>query len=237
MGEVTAGSAVVVFPGVGGSAGMFADLRRHLPSTVDFVVPDTPGRGRRTRSTVDRVDVLAGELSAELNVRVAGRPYVVFAACFGTVIAFEVLRAHRRHAVPLPVRLVVCGRPAPDTAGGLGEYVSWSTEQMAAFLRRSLPADHDWDTMPDELRQVLLSRLRKDIAVGAGYAYADGDPFDVPIVAYHGLSDTETTRSDLESWRRHTTAGLTVRSVPGNSYFYLTGAEAVVPDLTLAATP
>jgi medium-chain acyl-[acyl-carrier-protein] hydrolase len=91
--------------------------------------------------------------------------------------------------------------------------------------------------MPEELRQVLLSRLRKDIAVGASYAYADGAPFDVPIVAYHGQSDTETTMADLESWRRHTTAGLTVRSVAGNSYFYLTDAEAVVPDLTLAAAP
>ncbi|MFI0418766.1 thioesterase II family protein [Spongiactinospora sp. 9N601] len=223
---------LVAFPGAGGSAGMFAGLRACLAGHLQLLIPDTPGRGRRTHAAQTDVRELAAELCPELRERISGRPYAVFSACIGTVTAFELVCEQRRRGLPMPSKFLVCGRAAPDLAGGLGAYADWSDDMLDMFLRESLPPDYDWDRMPPELLGVLRRRIRKDIELVASYEYREEEQLDVAIHAFHGDGDTETTRDDLESWRGHAAGRFDLHEVPGGAYFYLTNPEALAQALT-----
>jgi medium-chain acyl-[acyl-carrier-protein] hydrolase len=222
---------VVAFPGGGGSSGMFDQLRKRLSGTADVIVPDTPGRGRRTRSRLTDVRAVAAELRPELRERIGDRPYVVFAACLGTLVGYELLRELSHARERMPVRFVVCGRPAPDLPAELERYVDWPDRRLDAFLRDTLPSDYDWDRIPVELRDIIRNRLKKDIELGAAYRHHAEERLQVPIHAYGGRSDTHITRDDLDTWRTHTAVEFGLHLVPGGAYFYLEDPDTIIPAL------
>jgi surfactin synthase thioesterase subunit len=220
---------VVAFPGAGGSAGMFDGLRAGL-RPAELVVPDTPGRGRRTRSPVKTYQELASELCTDLERRLAGRPYTMFAVCVGTLVAYELLREQRRRCLPAPERLVVCGRGAPDRGGFLEEYVDWTDDQLDEYLGASLPDSYDWERLPLALRQVIRVRLRRDIELASNYRYDEQPPLRVPLHALRGADGDPTTEEDVRSWRRHTSHDFEARTVPGGAYFYLDDPAVAMAD-------
>jgi surfactin synthase thioesterase subunit len=218
--------AVVAFPGAGGSAGMFDEFRAGL-RPIALIVPDTPGRGRRTRSSARTVQEAAAELAAELDSRLTGRRYAVFAACVGTLIAFELLREQRRRHLRAPERLLVCGRGGPHLGGGLDEYVDWSDDQLDEYLAGSLPPGYDTQRLPPPLRRLIRSRLRTDIELAAAYRYDEDDPLDVPVYGYRGNAGDPTTEEDLRSWHPHTSSDFRTGTAPGGAYFYLENPASV----------
>lgn len=212
---------VIAFPGAGGSAGMFSEIRKRMSGVADLIIPDTPGRGRRTRSQSIDVRTLIAELSAELRDKIADREYTMFGACFGALIAYELLREQRRQRQPMPTRFLVCGRAAPDLPWGFDTYAAWSDDMLDEFMRQTLPASYQWEQTPAELREIVRNRLRKDIELGLSYEYREESPLDMPIHAYGGQDDTHTSQEHLESWRRHTTGGYALHMIPGGTSFYL----------------
>jgi len=209
-------TALVVFPGAGGGAGMFAAVRRELSPGDELIVPDLPGRGRRAGFPPEAgVDKLVHDLADEVTARVAERPWALFGTSFGTLLAVEYLREVYRRAAPAPAVLVVSGRRPPDRAGGYGQYLGWCDDRLWAHLGGPDPAD-----LPAELRVLVLERLRADIRLGAGYRYRPGKPFAAPIVACHGTAETGVSTVDLIAWRNHTTGGFRLVEVSGDHYFY-----------------
>ncbi|WP_182875697.1 thioesterase II family protein [Microbispora sp. H10670] len=232
MSEGQTTATLIAFPAAGGGAWMFARLRRALPSHVELVVPDLPGRGRRAGpGQAESFAELVGQLCDELGERVVRHPYVVFGSCFGSLLSFELLREIRRRRLPLPRAFMVSAREPPDTAPSYSRYLSREDGELRDYLQRNHPVDRS-DKPAAQLQDLLIGYLRRDVAIAAPYQYTAEEPLPVPIFAYHGTDDPEVPPDGLEEWRTHTTQEFTLRLVPGERDFYLSDTRQLLADLT-----
>ncbi|GII66119.1 thioesterase [Sphaerisporangium krabiense] len=224
-------AAVVAFPPGGGGAGMFAALRKALPDGVGLTVPDLPGRGRRTRAPEAlTVAGLAAEIVTELEPTIAERPYAVFATCFGTIVGLEVVWQALERGLPAPRVLVVSGRRPPDTAPGFEPLDRRSDAEILDRMGRAWPPG--MRDMAPQLQALMLRQIRRDNALGLGYAHRPRGPLPVPVVALHGADDPELEAAHMDDWRAHTTSAFRFRLVPGGHYFYLSRPGEPAEELT-----
>ncbi|MFB8035330.1 thioesterase II family protein [Streptomyces sp. NPDC056004] len=225
-------SLVVALPAGGGGAGMFAQLRKALPAGTGLVVPDLPGRGRRTRAPRElTVPGLAAELAAELEPRIAGRPYAVFATCFSTIVGLELVWQLLERGIPPTRALLVSGRQPPDVAPPFEALDKLSDEEVLDGMRRFWPSELDWESMPKALHDILLRQTRRDNELGLGYVYEPRGPLPVPVIAYQGMDDPGVTVPELSDWGAHTSVSFTLRVVPGGHYFYMTHTDRLAGEL------
>ncbi|MEU7935524.1 thioesterase II family protein [Micromonospora echinofusca] len=226
---------VVALPPAGGGTGMFAPLRKALPDGVTVVVPDLPGRGRRMRQPPGQtVDRLVAELAAELAPRLARQPYVVFAACFGTVIALELVWHIIDRELPRPRALLVSGRHPPQTAPAFEPLAEHSDEEILDRLGQSWPSGSAWHQLPETFRALMVRQVRMDNDLGLGHRHVPRGPLPIPVRVYHGIDDPELTVEDLAGWSAHTAEPLPVRLVPGGHYFFMHHVDELAEGLTAA---
>ncbi|MEV2278202.1 alpha/beta fold hydrolase [Nocardiopsis sp. NPDC049922] len=226
-------ATVVAFPAGGGGAGVFAALRKAIPAGIGLAVPDLPGRGRRTRAPAGlTVADLAAEITAELEPRIASRPYVVFATCFGTIIGLELVWQILERGLPGPRALVVSGRRPPDTAPSFEPLGTRTDEEILDRLGASWPPGTDVRELPTPIRTLMIRQIRRDNELGLGYVHSPRGPLPLPISALHGIEDPELDVEDMEYWRSHTKSSFRVGLVPGGHYFYLTNPDELAEELT-----
>src|SRR5262249_6510651 len=102
------------FPFAGGGAAMFHQWARLLPGGVQVCPVQLPGRAARRKgplftSLPQRVQELAQVLPPHFD-----RPFAFFGHSMGAMISFELARQLRRQGRPMPARLFLSGRRAPD---------------------------------------------------------------------------------------------------------------------------
>jgi medium-chain acyl-[acyl-carrier-protein] hydrolase len=84
------------FPYAGGTASIFRDWANHLPSTIQVIPVDLPGRGRRfTEPPFIGYQALL-EALAEAMPPLLDTPFAFFGHSMGAIIAFELARYLRR---------------------------------------------------------------------------------------------------------------------------------------------
>jgi len=76
----------------------------------------------------------------------------------------------------------------------------------------------------EDLLAMVLPALRGDAALYRRYVYDEEAPLACPIHAFGGEADPNVTRRHLEAWAEQTTAGFSLRLLPGG-HFYPPEAE------------
>jgi surfactin synthase thioesterase subunit len=202
-----AGAGTVVFHGWAAALGPDVDVQ-------PVVLP-----GRQTRiAEPPGIDVaaLAGALAAR-----ADRPYAIYGHSLGGRLGFEAVRELRRRGGPLPLRLYVGGCRPPDLAGQPDPYAGISRlgeEELVARLARLGGMPEELLAEP-ELLDLVLPAVRADLAWLDGYRYRPEPPLPVPIVAFAGDADPVVMPDDMRGWARHTSAGFSLRTEPGDHFF------------------
>ncbi|MGJ4925642.1 thioesterase II family protein [Bradyrhizobium sp. HKCCYLS2038] len=209
---------LICLPYAGGSATVYARWRRLLPSWIDVVPLELPGRGVRMDEPLCTDPLaLADQLASELvGERLAG-PYVLFGHSLGGLIAFEV--AHRLVALgaPAPRMLIVSGTEAP----AMRDDDRWREPLDDAALRDELLRLNG--TPPDaldsmEIMRTALPVLRADFLMCGSYAYRHRQPLPCPIQVLGG--DRDDTRAEaLEGWRHETSAAFGLDMLAGDHFF------------------
>ncbi|MFD0883310.1 thioesterase II family protein [Streptosporangium algeriense] len=230
---------LIAFPAAGGGKWMFTGLRRALPPGLKLVVPDLPGRGKRTRDTsVGSVAELVTELCDELEPEFHHGRYVLFGSCFGSLVAFELLREIRRRGHPMAEAFVVSARKPPDIAESYRAYAGWTDEQLGGYLDYIWPAErvNGENGALGALRGLVIRQLRRDVQIAANYDFEPERVFDLPIYAYRGADDQSITAEELKTWRSHTSGPFTFRAVTGGRDFYADDCDRLVADLEQVLT-
>jgi medium-chain acyl-[acyl-carrier-protein] hydrolase len=83
-----------------------------------------------------------------------------------------------------------------------------------------------------ELLELVLPRLRADLAVCETYDYQPEPPLSCSITALGGTSDPEVDRDDLRAWGEQTTTGFSVYTFPGGHFFPQTAHNLVLRVVT-----
>src|SRR5262245_44139683 len=168
------------FPYAGAGASVFRNWQEELPSTIDVVPVQLPGReGRWSDERFHDLPSLAAALAAALQP-LFSEPYVLFGHSMGALIAFELARVLRRRRLPLPRHLFTSGTRAPHIPDReppvhhLPDVLLWKT------VTRDYGAAQDLTPLNPEMASVLLPILRADFRMCETYKPSWEIPFSIP---------------------------------------------------------
>lgn len=215
---------LVCYPHAGGGPMVFRGWPRGLAPDVEVWNVTLPGRAGRAAEPFARDWGPLVEDFAEAIADDVPEPVALFGHSLGAALAFEVARALTRLGAP-PAHLFVSARDAPDTPQP--HEVPETDEELIDEVDRAYSGVPDAVRGSRELLQHFLPILRADLELAVAYEFAPGRPLGCPITALAGSTDPTTTRSGLEAWAAHTSAGFELLEMPGG-HFYLGGCEPAV---------
>lgn len=232
------GPRLVCLPHAGGSATAYAPLARALGADVDVVAVQYPGRQERWdeepfTAMTPLVEAVAGELARAVAAE-PGRPYALFGHSMGAVVAWETARVLERRGLPLPRRVFLSGRGAPQARHD-DRRLALDDAALTADVHRLGGTDQSLLDDPDVL-ELLLPVLRADYRALASYRWHGGAPITPPITALIGDDDPVVSVAEAGTWRGHTGGGFALEVFSGG-HFYLSDAAVPVAGAVLRGLP
>jgi pyochelin biosynthetic protein PchC len=211
---------LVCFPHAGGSASFYQPWQRLLPSDVELVAVQYPGRmNRLAEPCLTDLDEMAERILDALLAGAQG-DVAFFGHSMGALIAFEVAR--RLTATDAPLRLthlLVSGKGGPPHRGT--RLLHLADDRTLCAQLRALGGSSEEALAHPELRAVVLPMLRDDYRLVETWRYRPGPPLSCPVTVLAGADDPETPLGQLDDWQ-HTAAGpVEVRVFANGGHFYL----------------
>jgi surfactin synthase thioesterase subunit len=220
-----AGNRLICFPHAGSSASYFYPVSTAMPSAIEVLAIQYPGRhDRRHESNVEDLGELADSIFAAIAGRCEGR-VTFFGHSMGATLAFEVARRMQRTGLRAPGSLIVSGRRGPTThrVGTLHQ-----KDDAALIADMKLLSGTDVRIFSDpELMHMILPPTRSDYKAIETYRYDPGPRLSCPILALVGDTDPRTTIDEARDWGQHTSSDFELQVFPGG-HFYLSERPAEV---------
>lgn len=223
------------FPYAGGSAHVFRAWPPLLPSNVEVVAIQAPGKGSRMVETpLSRVeDVVSGVLGA-ISTQLRDLPFSFFGHSNGALIAFELASELQDRGLPTPERLYLSASPAPWTRHHEREYASMSDDEFVEKLRHlngTPPGVFD----EPELLDLILPGLRADFVLGERYRRTRQTLLKTPTVVFAG-DDDEIQPMQVRGWQDAIADELEVVPMPGGHFFLHTHLDHLAAALSAQLT-
>lgn len=219
---------LICLPHAGGGAAMFYRWADLLPPEIELLAVQLPGREARLREPpLLRMTTIVSRLATALTP-LLDRPFAVFGHSMGAMIAFELARELRWREQPLPSRLFLSGRQAPnrhqaetpihrlDDAALIREVTRRYGGVPAALLADS------------ELLKMFLPAIRADFEVIETYRFVPEAPLACPFAIFAGRDDPQTRAENVAGWSALTSIGTVRRDFPGGHFYLSDVREAVV---------
>lgn len=218
---------MLCFPYAGGSASIFHTWHRALPEQIEIYGVQLPGRANRyAEPPLTRVSSVVQTLGPAL-IPLLDRPYVLFGHSLGATLCFEVARWLRLSRQPLPQKLLVSGRRAPQLPDTDPPHHTKSDQDFLEYIRE-LQGTPDDILTNQELINLLLPSLRADCEMAETYEYLGDAPLSCPITAFGGTDDLETSEKNLDDWCLQTTNKFTQFNLKGGHFFLHSNQHALL---------
>lgn len=209
---------VFCFPYAGGSAFVFKKWADHLPSTVQLIPVELPGRGARLKEPpYVSLPSLIGDLEG-LIWSLLDKPFVLFGHSMGAIIAFELARYLRRKYDCEPQALFISGRRAPQIPNS--DPINYNLPKDE-FIKELIELDGTPKEVieHEELMDMMIPLLRADFQLTQTYEYTADIPLQCPIAVYGGLEDHHVPREVLLPWKEMTSSNFSLHMLPGDHFF------------------
>lgn len=218
------------FPYAGGTALVFKKWGDYLPSAVQVIPVELPGRGPRLQEPpFVGMPALIDELSEAIG-QLLDKPFVFFGHSMGAVIAFEMARALRRRYSCEPQSLFVAGRRAPQVPNSDPFTYHLPKDE---FIKELIELDGTPKEVieNEELMEMMIPMLRADFQLVQTYEYAVAPPLRCPITAYGGLQDSHVPRDVLSPWKEMTTSKFALHMLTGDHFFIRSSQDQLLRSL------
>lgn len=197
---------------------MYRSWREILPSTVQVIPVELPGKGARLKETPfvslpALIDDLSGVILPLLDT-----PFVFFGHSMGAVIAFELAHSLRRKYNREPQAIFVSGRRAPQIPDGDPVSYDLPKEEFMEELSR-LDGTPREVLEHAELMEMMIPLLRADFQLIQTYNYVADLPLRCPIIVYGGLQDHDVSREMLLPWKELTSSRFALHMLQGDHFF------------------
>jgi medium-chain acyl-[acyl-carrier-protein] hydrolase len=220
-------ATIFCFPFAGGGASFYRPWSAYAPATIALCPMQPPGREERfTEPCFDRMSDLVAAAADALQA-IVRPPYALFGHSMGGMVSYELIHELVRRGAPMPAHLFVSATPAPHLASTIPAIYDLARERFIEEVRRygGLPAEV---LRSPELLELLLPRLRADLAVTGTYSYVERPPLSIPITAFSGSDDDIVTPAKVDAWREHTVTAFRHERFPGGHFFLADRAPEVV---------
>jgi surfactin synthase thioesterase subunit len=215
------------FPFAGAGASIFREWPLDLPSDIQVLGIQLPGRENRIEEPLLRYLLPAARSIAEVLGRYGDLPFVLFGHSAGALMSFEVARALRVLGGPAPMHLFVSGFRGPSEPDRDKPIHELPDDLFIQELRR-LGGTPEEILSNQELIRFVLPAIRADFELVETYRYEPQEPLDCPITVLGGLHDRRVRNSDLPAWQVETRTTFNIRMFPGDHYFLRTCRAAVL---------
>lgn len=206
------------FPYAGGTAMLFKKWEDLLPTAVQVIPVELPGRGARLKEPpFVSVPALIEELEDAIWP-LLDKPFVFFGHSMGAIIAFELSRSLRCKHGREPQTLFIAGRRAPQITKGAPVTYDFPRDE---FIEELIKLDGTPKEVIEnaELMELMIPLLRADFQLVQTYEYLTDTPLQCPIIVYGGLQDYETPRDLLSPWKEQTSSRFALHMLPGDHFF------------------
>ncbi len=210
---------LICIPYAGGGAWAFRPWAKLLPTDVEVLGVQLPGREDRLAETpFDSAEPLLDQLAAVVEP-LLDRPCAFFGHSMGALLCFELLRLLRRRGAPAAAHLFASAYRAPQIPAPYAPIHELPAEQFVQEVSRLYDAIPAAAREHEELMELLLPALRADISICDTYAYLDEQPLDCPITAFGGSADQHVPVDQLEAWGAQTANSFELNMLDGDHFF------------------
>lgn len=214
------------FHHAGGAASTFASWQKAFGPDVAVLPVQLPGREERTREpSISDLDTLVAELDEGLGPWL-NMPFAFYGHSMGALIAYRLAERRAGRGSSGPVRLLVGGYPAPDSAPPLELIERLSDAELTRWMVAIGGTSAELLRYPEWLAPA-IRLLRADLRLCGSQGSAPGRRptgpgrtlLTCPIDAFTGSEDPLVTAEGASGWARHTLAECRVHTVPGDHFF------------------
>ncbi len=224
----SAESRLFIFPYAGGSLAAFG---KWTADKIETHIAHYPGRGSRfNEPAIKTLDVLVEHFLREIEP-LLDKPFTLFGHSMGGLIVFELARKLRKQTLSQPKKLFVSACSAPHIPDSNPPIHALPEHTFLEALKKFNGIPAEILNQPEALK-IFLPILRADLEAVETYRYTDGDPLDIPIIAFGGLDDPRVHRGQLEGWAKQTASGFESQFFPGDHFFINNSRNAILESIS-----
>jgi len=218
---------VICFPYAGGNASTYLSWAEKLPSNVELVAIQPPGRASRMlepaySDMATLIDDLIESVSAYLD-----RPYVIFGHSLGSRVAIELIYQCRLRGLPLPQHFIASGSRGPDLPVSNQILSAMGDDELIDELRK-LKGAPDVLLANKDIMKLFLPTLRADLKIADFYRFKEDIKFDCPVTVLRGELDESILLEQAESWGKYFSGSFDMHVLPGGHLFLESEVELLL---------
>jgi medium-chain acyl-[acyl-carrier-protein] hydrolase len=224
----TASLRLLCIPHAGGSPSAFRPWANLLPSGVELVVAQLPGRESRfSEPALKDIDAVVAGLNSAVD-HLPPLPLVMFGHSMGALIAYELAQKWQNNGRPAPVLLAVSGHGSPQNPRNYQNMLDPASEQFASQVASRYEAIPATILADPALLAFYLPLLRADFTIVTRYAPRNHAPLSCPLLALGGDTDAHLSTDALSPWQACTTGRCDVQVFSGGHFYLVQHAQAVL---------
>ncbi|MEW6994401.1 thioesterase II family protein [Colwelliaceae bacterium MEBiC 14330] len=225
--NINADLKIICFPYAGGNSSTYISWSEKLPSNVELVIIQAPGRGTRLGETAhSNMDCLINEL-IKVAPDILDRPYILFGHSLGSRIAFELMDKLKQLNYPLPLHFIASASSGPHKKLTKKSIYHLSDKEFIVELEK-LNGTPQAVLKDKELMKLFMPLLRADFEIADNYNYTGNTIFNCPISVLGGEDDMNISHANLNSWGEFFTMNANIYLLPGNHFFIDSHKEMVI---------
>lgn len=226
--KVQAMTRLFCFHHAGGAASFFKKWAKVLPSQIELVAIQLPGReARYNESLLYNMDEVINDLFEEIKGNL-DKPYFLFGHSMGAIIAFEIVRKIRSAHLTLPFHLIVSACRAPQIPNQRRPLSKLPDCEFLSKLKQYNGIPNEMNSHIDELLEVFLPIIRADFTISETYQYLIEPPLPMSITALCGSEDPAVSNLDVVKWQQQTCKNFKSFTLPGDHFFIKTSEIKIV---------
>lgn len=207
---------LIAFPHAGAGAGYFRSWAQFIPSYIELIGVQYPGREDRIfDEPVSDIKKLSLEIADDIQQQEYDQ-IILFGHSMGAILAYEVA-CHLQKNGMLIKYLFVSGQTEPTKTRKTLFYRSTDKELIHEVIRVSETSKEIFENK--ELREIFLSIIRNDYEAIETYSTETPTLLSTPITVLLGDDDTEVTYQEAISWSAYTKYRFDIYTFPGEHFF------------------
>lgn len=202
----------------GGNQYSFNFLKDHMPSSIDFIPLELPGRGKRFSEALikNKEEAISDYLRQFLEIRNSNKPYIVFGHSMGATLGLSLVNKLEKLNNP-PISLIVSGNSGPGTYDDAPKRYLLEDEEFKKELRR-LGGVPEEVLGNDELFNYFSPIIRADFETLENCGFIEKNiKINSPIYALMGSE--EEKKDKITNWQNFTKSEFHYQIVEGNHFF------------------
>lgn len=198
---------------------MFRDWVKYIPSQIELIAIQLPGRENRFHEEpIKKTGKAVNEISNILE-SYFDKPFAFFGHSMGALLSYETARSLAENNKNIPEHLFVSGRSSPNTVRKkspihhLPEDLFFREIQKYGGLPKEILDDA-------EMRSFFFPTLRADLEMCEKYTYNKTTALNIPITVYNGLADEGVNPSEKNGWEDMTEMHCEIKYFAGGHFFF-----------------